>query len=429
MADGNPFIDTATIDEILLDVATIIELSPNDRRVAENRYRLLKTHLERPKSPLAPYLVDGQSQIYAQGSIATSTTIVSGTSDDRFDVDAIVEIDVPPDWSDNHALDLLEEALQGFPGVVEIVRCTRCVQLRFAFMHMDVAILDRRARIAVDRAGEIFHSPDKGPAFRVPSNPWGFTGWFRTQVSQHIGSDFAAMLNQRRAVISRNRLSMMDEERFVIAADAEQHALPPAIPSRLDAEAAVALKLLKRFLNLRYEAEPCKRPPSIYLTKIAGDLGNIGQGLSTQLFALSDLLARTMRSHLAAGTRPMEFNPSYRPDVINDRWPRQGAEGLVDMRLLADALDDLMAGLEKAAQADLAEIAKLVDKLFGERVGIRERQVLQDRYERRDNKTSLMAQPRTGAVFAPAILPSAQKLHPVPRHNFHPYNIVRDEED
>ena len=83
------------------------------------------------------------SLIYAQGSIATSTTIVSGTEDDRFDVDAIVEIDVPTDWDDSQALDELEIALQGFPGVVTIVRCTRCVQLQFPFMHMDVTIMDR----------------------------------------------------------------------------------------------------------------------------------------------------------------------------------------------------------------------------------------------------------------------------------------------
>jgi hypothetical protein len=54
---------TPTLDEVLLDVAALIELSPRDRRVAENRYRRLKTHLERPASALAVYLVDGQSRI------------------------------------------------------------------------------------------------------------------------------------------------------------------------------------------------------------------------------------------------------------------------------------------------------------------------------------------------------------------------------
>ncbi len=185
MSKHDPFRTTAALDEVLLDVATLIEISPRDRSVAENRYQRLKTHLERPRGPMAPYLVDGQSMIYAQGSIATSTTIVSGTDDDRFDVDAIVEIDVPDKWSDSAALDLLEEALQGFPGATGIVRCTRCVQIQFPFMHMDVTILDRRERILAARAGDIFHSPDEGEASRVPSNPWGFTAWFRSRVGAH----------------------------------------------------------------------------------------------------------------------------------------------------------------------------------------------------------------------------------------------------
>ena len=143
MTNYNPFRTTAALDEVLLDVATLLELSPRDRSIAENRYRRLKVHLERKNSPLAQYLIDGQSMIYAQGSIATSTTIISGTDDDRFDVDAIVEFDVPAHWSNSYALDLLEEALQGFPGATKIVRCTRCVQIQFPYMHMDVTVLDR----------------------------------------------------------------------------------------------------------------------------------------------------------------------------------------------------------------------------------------------------------------------------------------------
>jgi len=131
--------DTTTLDEILLDLAALIELSPYDRRIAESRYRRLKEHIERPSSSLRPYLVDGESLIYAQGSVATSTTVLSGDQDDRFDIDAIVEIDVPADWSDDRALDELFATLQGFPGAQKITRCTRCVQMQFAFMHMDVS--------------------------------------------------------------------------------------------------------------------------------------------------------------------------------------------------------------------------------------------------------------------------------------------------
>lgn len=427
MADQDPFRQTDTIDEVLLDIAALIELSPRDRRVAENRYRRLKTHLERPGNPLAIYLVDGQSLIYAQGSIATSTTILSGTEDDRFDVDAVVEIDVPADWDNSRALDVLEQALQAFPGAIRIVRCTRCVQLQFPFMHMDVTILDRRARLAIARAGEIFHSPDSGPASRVPSNPWGFTGWFRGKVG--IGQAlFTEQLRRHRDALSRSRLQILDEDEGRVVAKADQHDLPPVIPSALDAQEAVALKLLKRFLNLRYEDSPLPRPPSIYLTKRAGDMGYCPQGLSVQLYALADSTAAILRRHLAEGTRPQEENPSYRPDRINDRWPRAGAQGLSDMRTLSEQLEHLADRLNHMASASLFEIAKTIDELFGERIGKAHRDALAARYDRRNSTAPVLSAPRTGAIYAPAIVAAPERLREVPRHNFHPF-VLGGEDD
>jgi hypothetical protein len=376
------------------------------------------------------YLVDGVSLIYAQGSIATSTTIVSGTEDDRFDVDAIVEIDVPDDWDDSRALDLLEEALQGFPGVVKIVRCTRCVQLRFPFMHMDVTIMDRRAKIAVERAGEIFHAPDTGKAARVPSNPWGFTSWFRTQVGA-VQPDFADTLRRHRLTAAKDRLTFIDENERAVVAKAEQVELPPVIPSAIDAQEAVALKLLKRFLNLRYQGLPVKRPPSIYLTKRAGDVGHVTQGLTAQLFVLADSTARIMRQHLAAGTRPREVNPSYMPDRINDRWPAEGAAGVKDMTMLAEQLEYLTDRLEHMAIAPLDDMAKAIDDLFGEGVGSEQRAILAKRYDRRDAATPVFAAPRSGAIAGPAVTtPRAQtQAREVPLHNFHPMTIGGEDDE
>ena len=418
MAHENPFKNADALDEVLLDVAALIELSPRDRRVAENRYRRLKTHLERPASALAVYLVDGQSRIYAQGSVATSTTIVSGTEDDRFDVDAIVEIDVPHDWDNNRALDELERALQGSPGVVAIVRCTRCVQLQFPFMHMDVTILDRRERLAIERAGEIFHSPDNGATSRICSNPWGFTDWFRSSVG--FGEQlFAESLRRHRDAVSKNRLMALDEEEGRALAKADQHDLPPVIPSALDAQEAVALKLLKRFLNLRYENSTLPRPPSIYLAKRAGDVGYTPHGLTTQLTVLADSTAKILRQHLAVGTCPAEVNPSYPPDRINDRWPRAGAAGVSDMKRLAEQLEHLADRLSRMATASLSEISKAIDELFGERIGKEQRRVLAERYDRRVGTAPLLSEARTGAIYAPSIVAVPERLREVPRHNFH----------
>jgi hypothetical protein len=430
MSIQDPFHKPEALDEALLDVAALIELSPHDRKVAENRYRRLKTHLERPSSKIAPYLVDGVSVIYAQGSVATSTTIVSGTDDDRFDVDAIVEIDVPGHWDNSYALDLLEESLQGFPGVKAIVRCTRCVQLQFPFMHMDVTILDRRQRLAVARAGEIFHSPDTGAALRVPSNPWGFTDWFRGQVGQ--GQEmFAEQLRRHRGTASRNRLAYLDEQERQVLAKADQFALPPIIPSAIDAQEAVALKLLKRYLNLRYEDSALTRPPSIYLAKRAGSIGYMPLGLTAQLFMLADSTAKIMRQHIERGTRPAEVNPSYAPDRINDRWPRAGAAGLTDMKVFAEALEHLADRLLFMASAPLRDIADTIDELFGERIGREQRALLVERYDRRQSAAPVLAQPRTGGIYTPAIVVAPERMREVPRHNFHPFILpgAEDGED
>ena len=420
MADQNPFNKTGALDEVLLDVAALIELSPHDRKVAENRYRRLKTHLERRGSPLAPYLIDEVSLIYAQGSVATSTTILSGMEDDRFDVDAIVEIDVPDDWDNKRALDLLEESLQGFPGVSAIVRCTRCVQLQFPFMHMDVTILDRRRRLAIARAGEIFHSPDTGTASRVASNPWGFTDWFRSQVG--FGQElFAETVRRHRSTVSKNRLGYLDEEERMVMAQADQHKLPPTIPNAIDAQEAVALKLLKRCLNLHYEDMELPRPPSIYLTKRAGSTGYVAHGLTAQLYVLADTTAKIMRGHCVDGTRPQEENPSYPPDRINDRWPRAGVACLADMTELAKVLDHLAERLAYMASAPLAEISKAVDELFGERIGREQRAILMERYDRRESAAPVLSEPRTGGIYAPAIVAAPEHLREVPHHNFHPF--------
>lgn len=418
-----PKTDTSTLDEILLDLAVLIELSPYDREIAENRYRRLKEYVERPSSPLRPYLVDGESLIYAQGSVATSTTILSGDNDDRFDVDAIVEIDVPSHWSESEPLDQLFETLKNFPGAVEVIRCTRCVQIRFAFMHMDVTIMDRRQRLSGERPGHIFHSPDTGPAYRVDSNPWGFTVWFRAQVG--IGERlFEQRLKAARKAASVSRLTVLDEAERRVLADAEQVPLPPMIPSRIDAQEAVALKLLKRYLNLRYTRSRLKRPPSIWLTKMTGDMGLIEGGLTLQLYALAKFISDNLRKHLAHETVPREANPSYPPDKINDRWPRPWPEAEVDMRTLADHLDLLADAIEEMNSSSQSAILSKIDDLFGERFGQEERRILKDRYDRRGTSGGeLLIKPGSGTIYAPAVVGSKVEAQPIPRHRFHPVRL------
>jgi hypothetical protein len=403
------------LDDLLLDVATVIELSDHDRTVADSRFRRLKVHLERPSSPLRQYLLNGTSLIYAQGSVAIGATIVSGTDDDRFDLDALVEMEVPRYWSNDEALDQLFVALQGFPGALKVVRCTRCVQIQFAFMHMDVTILDPAADPRQARVGEIFHSPDNGEAYRVPSNPYGFAQWYRSNV-QYPVETFLSELQGRRRIYGVDRLGLGQVEK------AEQENLPPIIPPRLDAQQVIALKLGKRFLNIRYENRKLKRPPSIYLTKLSQICGYSTSGLTSQL----ETMARKIKSEMDESTRmnwgPDERNPTYLADRLNDRWPISQT----DRAQLALDMHVLLTELQAAKLAEFKEVREILARLFGERVSTRSLEVFMNRMDQGGGRRSLQFERGTGAV-----IPSAKLVAPavvrsvIPRHNFHPGRIVR----
>lgn len=409
-----PFETSPNLDDLLLDIATVIELSDNDRSVAASRYVKLKEHLERPSSALRPYLVKDDSRIYAQGSMAIGATVLSGTEDDRFDVDAIVEICVPPSWSPSDVLDKLEESLQGFPDVRKILRCTRCIQLQFAFMHMDVTVLDPTAEPRVERTGDIFHSPDdKKGEKRVPSNPYGFSRWVRENVVMQIDEHdhFAEHVRERRKSAGIDRLS-----RDMRAATQDE--LPPSVPPRLDAQQIVELKLMKRFLNLRYFNGTAKRPPSIYITKTAVDVGHENLGLSAQIERHAAYLISEMDIAIAQNHGPDERNPRYEKDLINDRWPASQA----DRRLLKQNMEFLINALGRAKRSSVSDIARVLSELFGEPVTKRAVSQLIGRSDEVDGKTGVLYERGTGAILTAATLttPAIAKNTAVVRdHSFH----------
>jgi hypothetical protein len=400
------------LDELMLDVVTVIELSDHDRQVADNRYGRLKPHLERPSSPLREALMNSASMIYAQGSMAIGATIISGTDEDRFDVDALVDMTTPSHWSDDDVLDYLFNALQGFPDVRKFVRCTRCVQMQFAFMHMDVTILDAARQPRPERIGEIFHSPDEAVGYRVPSNPYGFSSWFRTNVTQP-SDDFEKSMRSRRSVNGIDRLPSLS-----IKADVDQEDLPPVVPPRLDAQQVLALKLMKRFLNLRYEKRTTRRPPSIYFTKLAVMCGYSEAGLTAQLERFAAKVKAEMDSAYAANSGPDERNPSYEPDRLNDRWPTTQ----IDRKTLSDDMDYLLNSLRVARNSEMKDIIAIFSNLFGERVSSRAQETFTKRMDQSMGRQTFRFERGTGSIIpvtgaAAAVV--VKEAVAAPAHRFH----------
>jgi hypothetical protein len=408
-------------DEVLLDTSVAIEPTPNDMRLIEVRYRRLKTVLEASKSCFASLMTEGHSLIYPQGSVSISTLVISGDQEDRCDVDAIVEVDVPEGWSDDRVLDELYKALKGFPDSIDVIRCTRCIQIQFATMHMDITPIDKRKRISVERAGEIFHSPDVGESYRLPANPAGFTAWFRN--GRAPNPEFQKLATERWKYQSDNRLAKGSTAEIELALNAaEQVDIPPMIPSRIDVIEVVALKLLKRFLINHYSSSSLKRPPSIWITKLAGEFGARSHSLTAQLYALTTFIREKADHAIRTGLGPDERNPSYFPDRLNDRWPRASEGRAADLNGCVDAMEKLAEALVKLAGVSLAEQKVIIDELFGARVGSRLTEVLKRRYQRMSADPVPKIETGSGQVFAPAIAPSRPRVEPIRSHNFHACN-------
>ncbi|MGK2740163.1 nucleotidyltransferase domain-containing protein [Tepidicaulis sp. LMO-SS28] len=401
------------LEDLLLELATAIELSPNDRKIAESRYRTLKHHLERPGSPLASYLSDEEAAIYAQGSMAIGTTVLAGTNDDRFDLDALVEMRVPALWSPDDVLDTLQDALKGFPGTRKIVRCSRCVQLQFAFMHMDVTVMDPYDVPRLPRAGDIFHSPDSGASYRVPANPWAFAQWYKDQC-EGMTVQFSEALSLARMRSAVDRLYRDDVEFF---ADAWQEDLPDIVPPAMDSLLTVALKLLKRFINIYYEKLTIKRPPSIFLTKLSVDSQMQGLSLPGQLKQIARHIYSVMGSSLQNEALPDEENPYYPQDKLNDRWP----QNLADKQALYNAMRYLCDMLESLDNKPLHEIQETLEALFGERVARSSVVSFSDRLDRK-NRLATPAYVKGVGSILPANVAGAESfksVRTIPSHQFH----------
>lgn len=343
------------LDTMLLGVAVGIEPSDNDERIANKRYQLLEKVLQRPKGILKQYLLDHASSIYAQGSFASGTLIVSGEKDDRFDVDAIVQFTPPINYTPKLILDVLHHDLQGFPGAIEIERCTRCIQVRFPQMHLDVTPLVPPAVLGTPSYGDICHSPDEDRDYYVPAHPKGAADWYRGQMGSSPIDFYASQLTLARSQYSVDRLSALTD-----AEKASVEPLPEVTSTRSDDLRVIAVKLLKRHLRKIYRELGLKRPPSIYVTILSGYLPQAQIGVADELIRLADLVKNDVITRLTTSLT----NPAYAPDIITDRWPGSHK----DVSVLTQVLNTFIGKLTLLKTADLKVIQATLSELFGERV-------------------------------------------------------------
>ena len=240
-------------DVLLADIAIRIQLSPSNYRLAVERVETLATWLDREGSELA-----GRVRIvYAQGSMAINATIASCLRRDEVDIDVIAQLELPPGTTPQQALDLLYRSIKGEKGSryhLVTHRNTRCVTVDYAKMHVDLTpaelIPGRDPRVS-----HIFHHRPEEPGLpgdRIVANPYGFAEWFNTAAPRAMAFE--------KFFEARSRA--MDS---VLTKDAEIEDVPARIPAYLKPPVIVALQLIKRFRNLRYEQRKGRRPPSVMI--------------------------------------------------------------------------------------------------------------------------------------------------------------------
>jgi hypothetical protein len=395
---------------LLVEIAVRVQLPPSRHAVAEARYHALSGWLDRRGSPLEGLV----PRMYAQGSMAIGATIASCRQNDEFDIDALAELALSPDTHPRAILDMLYEAVRGEPGsryyrMTE--RCTRCVQVQYRDdMHVDITptIL---FPFRPEREGFIFHAnPDKPVTEdkRIIANPYGFAEWFKaaTPADATFAFEFEQLSREQDFVVARE------------AADAEPVPVPTEAYKK--SRALIALQLLKRWRNVRYDRRDGRMPPSVLLAKLVADNANRTSSLYEELLHQATQIMIFFETAQLAGRQVHVENPVCQSDIFSDRWP----ENLQAQRVFIDDLRELVAKLERLSNCSASEAKGICADLFGENPTLDALNKVNDRYGRaisggnayHDHKRGSVQARASGIIATTSATPSAS---PTPAHRFY----------
>ncbi len=400
---------TETTDTLLADVAIRIQLRPTHYNMAVERYQKICKLIERGNSPLK----DCVDLFYPQGSMAIGATIASKLKTDEFDIDIAAQLDLPECISPNEPLDLLFEAIRGEPGsqyYQMTKRKPRCITVSYSDkMHLDVTPLIRR-KYTPERESWIFHHKPEAPSEsgKAITNSYGFSGWFKDNTP--LDQDFANLFEKRAS-----------EYEQMVALAAESEPVPPHEPPFQKSRALIVLQLLKRWRNVQYDERSERRPPSILLSKLIADAANHTGRLSEELLHQAQQMLSKFRHWHNAGCLIQVANPVCEQDVLTDRWP----ETLQDQAIFISDLAILVAQVEKLVSGcNLAEMQKIMVKLFGEVPTMDAFQAFNERMGDQVRKGQSRHRPGTGSLVLPTGIasttnPTSSGPRTTPRHTFH----------
>jgi hypothetical protein len=345
---------SAPIGEILLaETAIRIELPASLHGLAVDRYEAVRKYIEREASPLA-----GRVRIfYPQGSMAIRATIRSRKREDGFDIDIVAELILPLTMTPAAILDLLFAAINGERGSLyygKVERNTRCVAVHYEDgMHLDIT-----PSVLIDegdpRRSLIFHAKAEEPETlhqRLEMNSHAFVEWFNARAP--VDLSFVEAYAKKAYAFDHLR------------ADAEFTPVP-AHSSEDGGKSAtvVAMQLLKRNRNLRYNNRRGRMPPSVMIAAFAGESAVPGNSISGALDAIVSHMLDVLSTAQAEGRLVDVRNPRCSVDRFTDRWPENlSAQStyIDDLKIFRRQLAAVMSD-----ELSLPEKRKLLALMFGE---------------------------------------------------------------
>lgn len=392
----------SVVDMLLMGVVAKIQLTRTEYDKAVERYGTINDWLDREGSPLQG-LVD---LMYPQGSMAMGCTITSSLENDEYDIDIMAELSRRlAGWPPRDVLDTLYMAIRGEKGsryYDMTVRNTRCVTVHYSDMHLDVTPSLLVAGSA-ERTSLIFHSKREEPPEqdkRIVANPWGFAEWFKRQTPSEPGG-----------VVSLAKASE------AIPVQEQPQLFERSLP-------VMALQLLKRWRNKRYDKRDCRWPPSVLLACVVGEGSavllasgrtrlSIYDELRGHVFAILSELQQLQRQNRLVH----RANPSCPQDVLTDRWPATLAD---QGRFIAD-LEDFHGKLGLlGTNIALQQKTELLADLFGERVTRLAVDAFQERLDSEARGSGLVHAMGSGRLLsgAPPIVSAAPRsgAQQAPRH-------------
>ncbi|WP_449253198.1 hypothetical protein [Brevundimonas naejangsanensis] len=344
--DVSRFHAAAAAEELLIDVAQRLQLSPTKHATAVAHYEALCAHVDRPESPLAGRVVT----CYPSGSFGIGAVVASRAKTNQHDLDVVLELDLPVDTPPSIVLGLLFNAIRGGPGSRYYDKTTlnsRCVTVEYEDgLTVDLMPIVRDGSI-YEKRGVLFHSK-AGENYRKPVNPYGF----KTLYNDTVEADPVFVAKFR----------ALDEQRTLAKADVE----PMDDHVRLEEKSprTVALQLMKRFRDLRFRPRKGRKPPSVMLAAYALEKPNPRGSLLWELMEQAEYVQRQLDHASAFGRLVDVRNPSWREDVFTDRWPHEVAA----QNLYSQDLRELNEQLTLLAGVDFSPVnaKEILQKLFGE---------------------------------------------------------------